>query len=301
MLVHQGRGAGLVVQLVGGTLVVGLQRQVQGPARHGPVQARGGLPARLRPDAVGGELPGVDRGDGRGVGDEVDVLAHGVEAGLDREVVAEGILAGQAQLGVDVELGRMQGEQAAEPQASLEGQLRGHGPFVAGEQRGFQGVLGVQMPGPDERVLAIQRSHGARLQAVVGGVGAERQVVGVAGGVAEVQLGEALADARVHGVAGQFVLSQAVLQPGSVLVIAGGRGQVEPAGQAAAPLQRSVEVGVAEGRVACEGEPVVGPVEISLEGVGVVELVGQGGVDVVEGGEAAGIIAGLGQLAQQPV
>ena len=125
--------------------------------------------------------------------------------------------------------------------------------------------------------------------------------MGIRHGVAEVGLDEALADLGVHAVAGFLVLAQAVLQAGAVLVVSRHGREVEAAAEAAAPLDRSVEVGVAEGRVAGEVEAVARPVEVGLERVGVVDLVGDGCVQVAEGSVPAGVFAGLGEELEHPV
>ena len=119
--------------------------------------------------------------------------------------------------------------------------------------------------------------------------------------IAEIQLAEDLSDPRPDAVAGLLVVPQAVVQPGAIAVVSGRGDQVEAGAQAAAPFQRSVEVGVAEGRIPGELEAVQGPVEIGVQRIVLVELVGQGGVDVAEVGRAAGILAVLREQLEEPV
>ena len=103
MFVHHQCRSGLVVQVVRGSLVVCFQREVCLSSAYCPVQARCCLPSVLGAYLSVAQLPAVDGGDGRSVRYEVYVLAHRIEAGLQRKVVTEGILAREPQFGIGVE------------------------------------------------------------------------------------------------------------------------------------------------------------------------------------------------------
>ena len=299
VLVHQQGRPGLVVQVMSHLLVVALQGEVHRAVGYGPVEAGRCLPAGLRTDPAVAELPGVHRRDRGGVGDQVDVLAHRVEAGLQGEVVPEGVLAGEAELGVDVEFPGIQGQQAADTDAALEGEPGVDGPVVTEEQGGFHGLLKLERTRLDEGRLRVQAGQAARREPVPGGIETEREVVRVLGVVAEGGFEIGLADAALDPEAGHLV--EVVVEVGVVLIVTGRGHEVEPGAQAAAPFQRSVEVGVAEGGVPVEGEAVPGPVAEGLDGVVVVDFVGQRGVEVAERGPSAVVVAALGQQVEDPV
>ena len=67
------------------------------------------------------------------------------------------------------------------------------------------------------------------------------------------------------------------------------------------PPQGRIQVGIGERRVCGEREAVVGPVTERLQGIALVELMGDGGVHVLERRFAPVVMAVLGQQAQDPV
>ena len=61
VLIHDQHRPGLVVEAVGDTLVICLEREVDSIVPDGPVQAGRGLPALLRAQGGPGQMPGIHR------------------------------------------------------------------------------------------------------------------------------------------------------------------------------------------------------------------------------------------------
>ena len=228
----------------------------------------------------------------------MDVLGHRVESGLEREVVPEGILSGQAQLRVGIELRRREGCKAADAHSAFDQQRRRDRPAVAEEQRRLQCLLRVELPAFHESVL-MQRQELTGHQHVPCSARSVSEVVRAVSCIVEGSLGEPFLDAGIYPVSGHFV--EVIVECCTVPVVSGYRHEVEAAAEAAAPFHGHVEIGITESRVPVEGESVPGPVGIGLAGVPVIDLVGDAGVKVAEIRPSSMVVAVLGKHVQQPV
>ena len=146
--VHRQRRSRQVVQGPVGVLVIGLQGEVDAGVQFGPIGAGRGLPAPGGLDAVVAEFPGVHRRDGRGVGNQVDVLGKRVDAGLEREVLRRGILEREPEVGHPVERMSLLGVEAGKADAPFQRELVRRLPGVGNVERRL------------EREFPVQRARG---------------------------------------------------------------------------------------------------------------------------------------------
>ena len=91
MLVHQQLRPTTVVQVVVHGFVIAFYACFQLAVHQVLVESQGILHARLRFDELVAQLPGIGRRHDQGVRNLMDILPHGVEAGLHAEVVGKGI------------------------------------------------------------------------------------------------------------------------------------------------------------------------------------------------------------------
>ena len=91
---------------------------------------------------------------------------------------------------------------------------------------------------------------------------------------------ESLVHSRSETVRGNLI--EVVINDIGIPVISRNESQSRPLGYCVTPLQGRIEVGVAEGSVPVEGESVIGPVCIGLQGVTGIHLVRYRGIEVAE-------------------
>ena len=268
--IHGQGGAGQVIQRPVGVLVVSLQGEVDAGVQLGPIGAGGRLPAPGGLDPVVAQLPCVHRRDRHRVRNQMDVLRQGVRAGLERDVFFGRILEGQPDFGESVEGMAPLAVETRQASAGLHGKLLGRLPGVRRVQGRLQGHFPVQGTGGDAGVFPIRR-HDAGVQGIARQVDAPGEFVRVVQPAFAVGPEERLPDVGIQVVGAVFPFMGR--NPVVVLVITAA--DFEPAlGRSVFPHEGGVEVPVPERRIPAEGEAVRGVVAIGLEGVVVVDVVG---------------------------
>ena len=98
VVVHQELGTTTVIQVVLHLLVVTFQREFPHAVRGIVIESTGQLPSLLRLDVHIAQFPGICRTHDAGVAHLMDVLAHGIEPCLHREIIIERISTRQTEL-----------------------------------------------------------------------------------------------------------------------------------------------------------------------------------------------------------
>ena len=324
MWVHQQHGATAVVQIVADVLVVNLGRELVVFAWGFVVDTRCQLPALLGLDVQVGEFPDVGRRHDGCVRHLMYILVHGVESGLDRQVLLQRIFGRESQLrgvvGLEyarfvaclyqrlfrwqlavlimVHVARTHGVEQRVAQSGRNRQLIGYRALVLYVGSTLKGLLLFELGGGYARLLAyglvLTGLHVVVLhhQSVV-------QYLVVVQTVAQMYLAPQLVDAEAQSGshrwhAGLLVVIVVVVESGREC----SRGLLA---QHRAPLGRYVTVLIAVVIVRTERELILAPITEYLESVHAVKLPCKHAAKVVEVGITVLVAALFGQLLQYPV